>query len=247
MSADPTTTPGTSSDPPALRPEVASILATEHWSLLGTRSMTWSEIMNRITIYLTVVSAFIVVLALVASATGFGTPFRVMSIGFAATALVLGTLTGMRVGAGSQEDAQLIRAMNRLRRAYVDLAPEIKPYLTASTHDDDAGLMATYTLGSPRPAALHFIASTFFFVTVVNTLVAGSLGALIAFAAGAPTAATVVLGVVAGVVYLGVQMEMGRRVYTFYRDADVRFPSPAPVSSPRSGSAPRRRLRGSTT
>jgi hypothetical protein len=25
-----------------LRPEVASILATEHWSLLGTRSMTWS-------------------------------------------------------------------------------------------------------------------------------------------------------------------------------------------------------------
>jgi hypothetical protein len=86
--------------------------------------------MSRITIYLTVVSAFLVVLALTASATGFGTPFMVMSIGFAATALILGTLTGMRVAAASQEDAQLVRAMNRLRKAYIDLAPEVKPYLT---------------------------------------------------------------------------------------------------------------------
>ena len=26
----------------------AQILATEHWSLLATRSMTWSEVMSRI-------------------------------------------------------------------------------------------------------------------------------------------------------------------------------------------------------
>ena len=33
------------------------ILATEHWSRLATRSQTWSEIMNRIVIHLTVLSA----------------------------------------------------------------------------------------------------------------------------------------------------------------------------------------------
>ena len=67
----------------------AQILATEHWSLLGTRSLTWSEVMSRITIHLTVTSASLVVLALVAQATGFGTGFQVMAIGLAASALVL--------------------------------------------------------------------------------------------------------------------------------------------------------------
>jgi hypothetical protein len=41
----------------------AQILATEHWSLLATRSMTWSEVMSRIVIHLTVLSASLVVLA----------------------------------------------------------------------------------------------------------------------------------------------------------------------------------------
>ena len=152
MSGDPTRPQSQAEDEsPGVRPEIVSILATEHWSLLGTRSMTWNEVMSRITIYLTVVSAFLVVLALMASATGFGPPFRVMSIGFAATALILGTLTAMRVAAASQEDAQLVRAMNRLRRAYVDFAPAVKPYLTASTHDDDDGLFMTYALGAQAP------------------------------------------------------------------------------------------------
>ncbi|MDV3220302.1 hypothetical protein [Intrasporangium sp.] len=232
--------------PPVLRPEVASLLATEHWSLLGTRSLTWNEIMSRITIYLTVVSAFLVVLALVASATGLGVTFRVMSIGFAATALVMGTLTSLRVVNASNEDAQLVRAMNRLRRAYVELAPEIEPYLTASTHDDESGLQATYALGMRRSGASHFIASTAFFLITVNTLVAGTLGALIAAAAGTPTPVTVSLGVATGLAYLGGQMELARRQFGILL-VDVRFPSPEPVSSRGSGSGPRRTRRGSTT
>jgi len=54
----------------------AQILATEHWSLLGTRSTLWAEVMSRITIHLTVASAALVVLALVAQASGFGSLSR---------------------------------------------------------------------------------------------------------------------------------------------------------------------------
>lgn len=230
-----------------LRPEVASILATEHWSLLGTRSMTWGEVMSRITIYLTVVSAFLVVLALTASATGFGMPFMVMAIGFAATALVLGTLTGLRVAAASQEDAQLVRAMNRLRRAYVDLAPEVVPYLTASAHDDDEGLMVTYSLGRQRRTVLQIVASTLVFVSVVNTIVAGTLTALVASVVGTSTPVTVVISMVAGVGYLAVQLEVSRRLYAVHRDPDVRFPTLDPDSSAPSGSSRRRGWRGSAT
>jgi hypothetical protein len=47
-------------------PDGATILATEHWSLLGTRSMIWNEAMSRTTVFLTVLSASIVALALLA-------------------------------------------------------------------------------------------------------------------------------------------------------------------------------------
>ena len=53
-------------------PDGATILATEHWSLLGTRSLIWNEAMSRTTVFLTVLSAAIVALALLADATGFG-------------------------------------------------------------------------------------------------------------------------------------------------------------------------------
>jgi hypothetical protein len=71
------------------------ILATEHWSLLGTRGTTWTEVMSRISIHLTVAAAGLVVLALVAQGVGLGTAFDVLSIGLASAVLVLGTLTGV--------------------------------------------------------------------------------------------------------------------------------------------------------
>jgi hypothetical protein len=48
-------------------------------------------------------------------------------------------------------------------------------------------------------------------VTVVNALVAGTLGALISEAAGASTAVVAVVGVLCGLVYLGAWLEHGRR------------------------------------
>ena len=57
---------------PALR---AQILATEHWSLLATRSMTWSEIFSRTGIFLTVLSAIVVALSLVAQELALGRRF----------------------------------------------------------------------------------------------------------------------------------------------------------------------------
>src|SRR6188472_458033 len=113
----------------------AQLLATEHWSLLATRGTTWSEVMSRITIHLTVSSAALVVLALVVQASGFGTAFDIMSIGLAAAILLLGTLTGVRVHNASTDDAMMILGMNRLRAAYVDMDPSIAAHLVTSWHD----------------------------------------------------------------------------------------------------------------
>ena len=199
-------------DPPS--PAVrAQILATEHWSLLGTRSTMWSEVMSRITIHLTVVSASLVVLALVAQASGFGTPFTVLSIGLASAALILGTLTGVRVMNASHDDSALILGMNRIRAAYVAIDPGVADYLMTSWEGGRAGLMGTYTMGLQRSTLSHVLGSTSMFVNVVNALVAGTLGALISEAAGASNAVVAVVGVLCGLAYLGAWLEYGRRTF----------------------------------
>lgn len=218
-----TTAPG-AGVPPAVR---AQLLATEHWSLLATRSTTWSEVMSRITIHLTVSSAALVVLALTAQATGFGPVFQLLSIGLASAILLLGTLTGLRVHMASAEDALLLTGMNRLRAAYREIDPGVEPYLVASWHDDSAGLRATYALGLRRSTFLHVVGSTAMFMNAVNTIVAGTLGALVADAAGASTTVVAVLGALVGLAYLGAMVEAGRRRFACVPGIPSHFPSPA--------------------
>jgi hypothetical protein len=203
----------------------AQLLATEHWSLLATRGTTWSEVMSRITIHLTVSSASLVVLALVVQASGFGTAFDIMSIGLAAAILLLGTLTAIRVHNASSDDAAMIVGMNRLRAAYVEMDPSIAPYLVTSWHDDLAGISRTYAMGLPRTTVSQVVGSTALFLVVVNSIVAGTLGALIAHAAGAPVALVSVLGPAAGLGYLGLMLEIARRSVGS-GPTDVRSPTP---------------------
>lgn len=141
-------------------------------------------------------------LALVAQATGFGPGFWVMAIGLASVALVLGSLTLLRVSIGSQEDHRLIAGMNRLRGAYRDLVPGIDEVFVTSPSDDREGIFATYALGRSRPVALHAISSTAFFLACFNAMVAGALGAMIAFVAGGAILLVVLVGAAVGVVYL---------------------------------------------
>jgi hypothetical protein len=212
--------------PPAPGPSVrVQILATEHWSLLATRSMTWSEIMSRIGIHLTVLSASLVVLALIAQVDGFGRAFQVLSIGLAAATLVLGTLTSLRVHNASADDVAMLAGMNRLRGGYVDLDPGIEAYFVTSRHDDRAGVMASYLMGTPRSVASHVLGSTGMFVNVVNAIVAGILAALVAQAADAPVWLIASVGTAAALSYLGAAIAIFGRMFT--RDTlPSHFPSP---------------------
>src|SRR4051794_39265608 len=205
-------------------PVRAQLLATEHWSLLAARGTTWSEVMSRIAVHLTISSAALVVLALVTQATGFGVAFHVLSIGLTSAILVLGTLTGVRVHNASREDAALVLGMNRLRAAYVELEPDIAEYLVTSQHDDQAGLMMTYTMGMHRSPASHVFGSTSMFIHMINAMVAGTLGALIADVAADGALPTSLAGIVAGAAYLAIIMQAARR--SFDRPPmEARFPS----------------------
>jgi hypothetical protein len=206
-------------------PFQAQLLATEHWSLLAARGMTWSEVMSRITVHLTVASAALVVLALVTQATGFGVAFHVLAIGLTSAVLVLGSLTGVRVHNASREDAAIVLGMNRLRAAYVRIDPGIAEYLVTSQYDDQAGLMATYTMGMRRSTMSHVVGSTSMFINIVNAIVAGTLGALVADTAAGGAVAVTLAGSVAGLGYLALVVDMARRSFAQPALA-ARFPTP---------------------
>jgi hypothetical protein len=205
--------------PPAVR---AQLLATEHWSLLATRSQTWSEVMSRIMAQFTFTSAVLVVLALVVQNDG---PFRPLALGLGGAILLTGTLTAMRVHYASHEDAQLVRGMNRLRHAYIDIDPGVTPYLVAGYTDDVAGVTQTYTMGPVRNAT-QLLASASLFITGVTSIVAGGWVGILVSPAG--TAFAVVVGVLAGLAYIAVFMLAGYRLYTRYEQTPglVLFPTP---------------------
>ena len=106
-----------------LGPHAAAILATEHWSLLGTRSAIWNEALNRTTLFLTVLSASIIALALLADATGFGRHTTTLALVLLPVVLLLGIATYVRLVQINNEDLNLVLAMNRLRHAYLKIEP----------------------------------------------------------------------------------------------------------------------------
>ena len=177
----------------------AQILATEHWSLLATRSMTWNEVFSRASMFITVLSAAVVALALVAQATAFGPGFRLFALLVLPIVLLVGVATVIRLAEDNAEDFGLVIGMNRLRHAYLELAPELEPYFVTGRYDDAAGIMQTYGPGVSF-SLVRIIAGTPNLVAAINIVVVGVFAALIADTLGASDVIDVVVGVVAALV-----------------------------------------------
>src|SRR5215469_14392961 len=154
----------------------AQILATEHWSLLASRSMTWNEVFSRVSMFVTVLSAAVVALALMAQVTAFGPAFRL----FALLVLLVGLATLIRLAEDNTEECGLVIGMNRLRHAHLELAPELAPYFVTSQHDDEAGILRSYGVDSARFSLGRIIAGTPNLVAAINVVVVGALAVLVA-------------------------------------------------------------------
>src|SRR5438445_7909185 len=80
------------------------ILATEHWSLLATRSLTYNEALSRVTIFLAILSGALIALALVAQADHFGRTFISIAIPMLAVVIFAGITTIARLMALNRDD-----------------------------------------------------------------------------------------------------------------------------------------------
>lgn len=190
----------------------AQLLATEHWSLLASRSTTQSEVLTRIAIFLTLVSAGLVTLGFLGQASGFHGWFGAAALGALFLLAVLGLITQVRAFNTASEDLMYVVAMNRVRAAYLDLDPGLERYLLTSAHDDQEGAETTYHVFYRRGLS-PVLGSSMMIITVVEATVVGLLCGSTAWALGLPAGGALALGLTVAVAVIAVSMLIGYRQY----------------------------------
>jgi hypothetical protein len=191
------------------------ILATEHWSLLATRSLTYTESLSRVTIFLSIVSGVVVALALVAQVSRFGPAFIAIAIPLLSVVAFTGISTMGRLMTLNRDDFRWVVGMNRLRRAYLELHPELERYLVTGSHDDMPGVLQTLGIhvssAHRAGSVLHALQTLPGMLSVIVGSVFAAIAALAGLAFGAPSIGVMVASALAFVLAMVWLTIWGRR------------------------------------
>lgn len=214
-------------------PRFLQVLTTEHWSLLSARSLAYNEAFTRTAMFLTFLSTSFVALALIGPPLSFGRDFLVIASILLAFDVLIGVLTFVRVGNCNVEDLRAVHGMNRIRHAYVQVAPPAAPYFVSGTYDDPATVTASYVGPGPVSAIgslANGLSTSIGMVGLIVALVSGILGGVVALLLGASWPLPLLVGgVVAVVLFL---------ILTTYAIRGARRAQDAlPVAFPREGDA----------
>jgi hypothetical protein len=188
------------------------ILSTEHWSLLASRGLAWNESFSRAGMYLSTLSGSLVALGLIGGVDGFKDAFYVVALIVLPVVLFVGIGTWLRMGATNYHDAITVFGMNRIRAAYLEIAPELAPYFVMGVHDDPAGIGITMAVPPGTPAIVHLIAGTPTLVMVLNGIVSGAIAAVAVLRATGPAGnVALATALVVTMAVIGFQMRVARR------------------------------------
>ncbi len=212
-------------------PRALQILSTEHWSLLATRSLAYNEAFSRAGMFLTFLSASLIVIGFLIGAQGLSTTVVPIATVLLLADLYIGIATVGRLIDASGEELQCVRGMNRIRHAYREMVPGLEPYFVSGFHDDARGVLATYgeitQSASVVRNVLHGLTTTIAMVAIIDLILLGAVLAIIAIGLGAglevalPLAA---LGFLLGFILfavIGMRTTVGQQAR-----AESRFPSP---------------------
>lgn len=207
------------------------ILATEHWSLLATRSLTYMESLGRVSMFLTILSGAVIALALVAQADRFGPVFITVAIFTLTVVFFTGVATVRRLLMLNRDDYKWVVGMNRLRHGYLALHPELEPNFITSPHDDLQGALQTLGLDPLSAPTLGTVFHGFITLPGMLGVIVASVGASIAGLAaagfGAPAYVVLLAGALAFALSLGGILWSGNRSFRRYGPAiEPRFPTP---------------------
>ena len=184
--------------------------------------------------FLSVLSGSIVALALLAQVDHFRETFLAAATLMLIVVLLVGISTVLRLSELNREDFRSVLGMNRVRRGYLDIHPELEPYFLTDCHDDLAGLMLTMDMNmtAGRWSAheiAHGLQTLPAMLSVIVAVVAGVLAALVAIWLGASTVTTIAAASTVFLVSVGVLTWLTRHSFiSFVRRMPTRFPSALP-------------------
>ena len=216
--------------------EAIQILATEHWSLLATRALTYQESLGRVNMFLAILSGAVIALALIAQADRFGSTFIAVAIFMLAVVFFAGVATVRRLNMLNRDDYHTVVGMNRLRHAYLDMHPELEPYFITGSNDDLAGALRTLGIEVETARGMGSFFHGFVvlpgMVGVIVSSVGAAIGGLAAIGFGAPAYAAVLSGALVFVATEYLVYRTGRSSFRrFGPSIEPRFPTPKPPTS----------------
>jgi hypothetical protein len=217
------------------------ILSTEHWSLLATRSLTYTESFSRVGMFLTVLTGAIVSLALLAQVERFNRVFIGIALLILSVVFIAGVATTIRLSTLNREDMLWVAGMNRLRRAYLEIHPDLEPYFLTASHDDLRGILATMGIeATPNalpvswrstsqqllPNAAHGLSTLPAMLGLIVDVVAGVLGALVAAWFGGSDSVAITVGAATFIAMAALGGFFSQRSFmTFARSMPASFPT----------------------
>lgn len=209
-------------------PRSVQILSAEHASLATTRSLVYNEAFTRVGVFLTFMSMSFVALALFTSATPSGSSFLGVTAVVLAFNFMVGLMTLGRILGTTADDLRAVHAMARIRHGYLQVRPELRPYITTPTNDDVATVMRDYRApGAGVGAVLYSLTTSTGMVAVINALLGGVLAGVLALLVGVGGTVALVIGVIGTVVVFAAIAAGAARF--FLRDQaslEPAFPSP---------------------
>ena len=213
--------------PGGFGPNAIQILTAEHWSLLASRSLVYTEAMSRTSIFVAALTGAVVALALVAQADDFGDGFVAFALVLLPVIYFLGFVTIVRLAQVNLENARWVQGMNRIRNAYLQLSPELEPYFVTSKYDDDVGILQSAVPGIvPTPYYQVFVAAPGV-VAVMDSVVAGATAGIAGIGLDAGIGWSLVLGAAFFVASLTFFTLWARgRIGGFLSGSAPRFPTP---------------------
>jgi hypothetical protein len=216
-----------------LGPHALQILTTEHWSLLAARNLVYTEALSRTSIYVAALTGAVVALALVAQVTDVGSAFVAFALVLLPVVYFLGVVTIVRLSQVNFEDARWVQGMNRIRNAYLQLAPELEPYFVTSRYDDRAGVLASAMAMRRVPPRTQVFVAVPGVVAVLDSVVAGAAAGIAGVGLDVGLAGCIALGgaffLLSVVSFLAWAMRTIPKIDT--QLDDTLFPSPPPVDA----------------
>jgi hypothetical protein len=207
------------------------ILSTEHWSLLAGRSLAYNEAFSRAGMFLTFLSATLIVIGFVIGSQGLVPGVVPVAAILLLADLYIGAATVGRLIDANSEELHAVRGMNRIRHAYREMVPGLEPYFVSSFHDDARGVLATYgditaTRGN-LANVFHGLTTMIGMVMTVVAMIIGALAALVAVGVGLGGEVALLAAVVGFLVgtatfaYVGMRTAIANQA-----NAESRFPTP---------------------